>query len=140
MLPKALKSRPKSNKSPNLVTLLPAYSTGVIRFVWSRISFEQMDQFGRNFWTHFTFSFQSQHAENNEKRRRTNIMILCIALVFFISWLPLNLFNIFMELYPGTYTIKPFYGSNRAWSSLVEKQLDLPNSHETMELCHAHVA
>ena len=44
--------------------------------------------------------FQSQHAENNEKRRRTNIMILSITVVFFVSWLPLNVFNFLMDMYP----------------------------------------
>ena len=37
-------------------------------------------------------------------------MILCIALVFFISWLPLNLFNIFMDLYPAL--MKPIISGN----------------------------
>ena len=46
--------------------------------------------------------FQSQHAENNEKRRRTNIMILSITLIFFVSWLPLNVFNFCMDMYPET--------------------------------------
>jgi len=39
-------------------------------------------------------------------------MILCIAMIFFISWLPLNLFNIFMELHPGL--IRPFISGNEA--------------------------
>ena len=50
------------------------------------------------------FFFQSQHAENNEKRRRTNIMILSITLIFFVSWLPLNVFNFCMDMYPETMT------------------------------------
>ena len=48
----------------------------------------------------FFSDFQSQHAENNEKRRRTNIMILSITVVFFVSWLPLNVFNFLMDMYP----------------------------------------
>ena len=43
---------------------------------------------------------QSQHQENNEKRRRTNIMILSITVIFFVSWLPLNVFNFLMDMYP----------------------------------------
>ena len=44
--------------------------------------------------------FQSMHAENAEKRRRTNVMISSIAIVFFVSWLPLNVFDLLMKLDP----------------------------------------
>lgn len=40
------------------------------------------------------------HAENVEKRRRTNVMISSIAVVFFVSWLPLNVFDLLMKLVP----------------------------------------
>ena len=46
------------------------------------------------------FLLQSQHQENNEKRRRTNIMICSITVIFFVSWLPLNVFNFLMDMYP----------------------------------------
>ena len=55
---------------------------------------------GPMFIVSFYSNFQSQHAENNEKRRRTNIMILSITVVFFVSWLPLNVFNFLMDMYP----------------------------------------
>ena len=38
------------------------------------------------------------HAENAEKRRRTNVMIISIAIVFFVSWLPLNIFDLLMKI------------------------------------------
>ena len=38
------------------------------------------------------------HAENAEKRRRTNVMIVSIAIVFFVSWLPLNIFDLLMKI------------------------------------------
>ena len=41
------------------------------------------------------------HAENAEKRRRTNVMISSIAVVFFVSWLPLNVFDLLMKLDPA---------------------------------------
>ena len=41
---------------------------------------------------------QSMHAENAEKRRRTNVMISSIAIVFFVSWLPLNIFDLLMKI------------------------------------------
>ena len=47
-----------------------------------------------------SFTFQSMHAENAEKRRRTNVMISSIAVVFFVSWLPLNVFDLLMKLDP----------------------------------------
>ena len=46
------------------------------------------------------YIFQSMHAENVEKRRRTNVMISSIAVVFFVSWLPLNVFDLLMKLVP----------------------------------------
>ncbi|TRY73362.1 hypothetical protein TCAL_06016 [Tigriopus californicus] len=43
---------------------------------------------------------RSQHAENNNKRRRANMMIIAITLIFFVSWLPLNLFSFMIEIFP----------------------------------------
>ena len=48
------------------------------------------------------------HAENAEKRRRTNIMISSIAVVFFVSWLPLNVFDLLMKLDPAVRYIFPY--------------------------------
>ncbi len=45
-------------------------------------------------------SFQSQHAENMSRRRRANMLILAITVIFFVSWLPLNLFTFVMALSP----------------------------------------
>ena len=39
----------------------------------------------------------SQHSENNRRRRRTNIMIISVSLVFFLSWLPLNTLNFLLD-------------------------------------------
>ncbi len=43
---------------------------------------------------------QSQHSENNRRRRRTNIMIILISVSFFLSWLPLNVFNTVLNFDP----------------------------------------
>eukprot|EP00095_Tigriopus_kingsejongensis_P003900 maker-scaffold296_size217904-snap-gene-1.18 protein:Tk03900 transcript:maker-scaffold296_size217904-snap-gene-1.18-mRNA-1 annotation:"NPYLR8" len=43
---------------------------------------------------------RSQHKENNNKRKRANMMIMAITLIFFVSWLPLNLFSFMIEIFP----------------------------------------
>ena len=39
----------------------------------------------------------------NERRRRTNQIIIAVTCIFFISWLPFNLFNIIAALHPKTF-------------------------------------
>jgi hypothetical protein len=46
----------------------------------------------------FFGAFQSQHAENQSRRRRANIMIVSIAATFFTLWLPLYIFSFLVEL------------------------------------------
>lgn len=36
------------------------------------------------------------------RARKTNILLISIALIFFISWLPLNMLNIVADFYPVT--------------------------------------
>ena len=45
----------------------------------------------------------SQHQNLNERRRRTNHIIIAVTCIFFISWLPFNLFNIVAALRPKTF-------------------------------------
>ena len=40
----------------------------------------------------------SQHSQNHKRRRRTNIMIISVSITFFLSWLPLNALNFFLDL------------------------------------------
>ena len=49
------------------------------------------------------------HAENAEKRRRTNVMIVSIAIVFFVSWLPLNIFDLLMKIDSKVKYIRDYY-------------------------------
>lgn len=49
------------------------------------------------------------HAENAEKRRRTNVMIVSIAIVFFVSWLPLNIFDLLMKIDSKVRYIRDYY-------------------------------
>ena len=42
----------------------------------------------------------SQHEANNKKRRRANLLILSIGVLFFFSWLPRNLLNVVLEVRP----------------------------------------
>ena len=39
----------------------------------------------------------SQHSENNRRRRRTNIMLISVSIIFFLSWLPLNTLNFLLD-------------------------------------------
>ena len=49
------------------------------------------------------------HAENAEKRRRTNVMIISIAIVFFVSWLPLNIFDLLMKIDSTVRNLRGYY-------------------------------
>jgi hypothetical protein len=42
----------------------------------------------------------SQHSDNNQRRRRTNIMIISVSVIFFLSWLPLNTLNFLLDFKP----------------------------------------
>ena len=61
--------------------------------------------------SHFDFPFlflsQSQHAENNSRRRRAHYLIMSITSIFFASWLPLNLFSLLMEVRQKTFCNSP---------------------------------
>lgn len=50
----------------------------------------------------------SQHPDLNERRRRTNQIIVGVTLVFFLSWLPLNTFRLLAEF--GPLWIHPLVG------------------------------
>ena len=46
----------------------------------------------------------SNHQYLNERRRRTNLIIIAVTCIFFVSWLPFNIFRIVTALKPNTFS------------------------------------
>jgi D-alanyl-lipoteichoic acid acyltransferase DltB (MBOAT superfamily) len=42
--------------------------------------------------------FVRRRARQMQRRKRTNFMLVLVSLTFFISWAPLNIFNIILDL------------------------------------------
>ena len=40
-----------------------------------------------------------RRARQMERRKRTNRMLISVSIIFFVSWAPLNLFNIFIDIF-----------------------------------------
>ena len=45
----------------------------------------------------------SNHQYLNERRRRTNLIIIAVTCIFFVSWLPFNIFSVVTALKPNTF-------------------------------------
>ena len=45
----------------------------------------------------------SNHQYLNERRRRTNLIIIAVTCIFFVSWLPFNIFSIVTALKPNSF-------------------------------------
>ncbi|KAL3268014.1 hypothetical protein HHI36_007147, partial [Cryptolaemus montrouzieri] len=68
--------------------------------VYLRISYKLRYRFDRGFTSEE--STQNNRRELRGRRlHRTNILLSAISLIFCISWMPLNLFNLIADLYSG---------------------------------------
>ena len=69
----------------------------------------------------------SQHSENNQRRRRTNIMLISVSIIFFLSWLPLNTLNFLLDFNSDIINVSQIHtnGSNLNTKKIFEMFLFL---------------
>ena len=63
----------------------------------------------------------SQHSENNQRRRRTNIMLISVSIIFFLSWLPLNTLNFLLDFNSDIINVSQIHTNG----SIFENETDL---------------
>ena len=70
------------------------------------------------------------------RRRRANIMIISIAVVFFLSWLPLNSINLALEISPDLFGDDNVLEGNSRDLHTIGTELPNITSYTTFKLCN----
>ncbi|XP_074031303.1 neuropeptide F receptor [Leptinotarsa decemlineata] len=70
----------------------------IVSAVYMRISFKLRYRFATGFITSEDNSQKNRRQLRGRRLQRTNLLLGSIAIIFFISWLPLNVFNLIADL------------------------------------------